>query len=108
MEKPILNKNISLKDFQDFYWLKKELVAFCKSNGFPTTGGKIELSNSIIYFLQHGEIPQIKNQLKKSISKFDWNIEILYLDTLITDNCRNTENVRVFSKKKLGKTFHLM
>ncbi|MEO6134306.1 MAG: DUF6434 domain-containing protein [Ginsengibacter sp.] len=103
--KPILNKNISLKDFQEFYWLKKELAYFCKSNSINATGGKIELSERIIYFLQHGEVPALAINTSKKNSKFDWNKEKLTLDTIITDNYKNTQNVRTFFIMELGSDF---
>jgi len=31
-KRPKLNKNINIKDFQDFYWLKKELATFLQGN----------------------------------------------------------------------------
>lgn len=45
MERPILNKELDSKTFWDFYFLKEELVKFCKDNGLPTSGGKIEISH---------------------------------------------------------------
>lgn len=32
-KRPKLNKKINAKDFQDFYWMKEELVAFCREVG---------------------------------------------------------------------------
>ncbi len=46
--RPNLNKEISVKDFKDFYWLKEELLAFSRTEGLKTTGGKIEISERII------------------------------------------------------------
>ncbi len=31
--RPNLTKEISIKDFKDFYWLKEELQNFCRENG---------------------------------------------------------------------------
>lgn len=45
--RPDLNKEISIADFQDFYWLKEELVKFCRVEGLKTTGGKIEISQEL-------------------------------------------------------------
>ena len=45
--RPILNKTISIKDLKEFYWLKEELVKFCRIEGLKTTGGKIEITKRI-------------------------------------------------------------
>lgn len=51
-----LNKNLDSKTFRDFYYLKKELVNFCRSNNLPTSGGKVEITNRIAYFLENGKV----------------------------------------------------
>ena len=104
-KRPELNDKISVTDFKDFYWLKSELVNFCKFNGISSTGGKQELADRIIACLQTGKVISVipKQQTK---SKFDWNSAELTLDTEITDNYRNSENVRAFMKQETGSHFH--
>jgi hypothetical protein len=104
-ERPSLNNSISVADFQDFYWLKEELVAFCRSNGINTTGGKQELANRIVVYLQTGKIVKTVPK-EKTKSKFDWNNAEIDLDTAITDNYKNSENVRAFMKREIGSYFH--
>jgi len=105
-KRPSLNKNISLKDFKDFYWLKEELLKFCKEEGLKKNGGKIELSERIEHFIKTGNRQLIKaNSKHKSKSTFDWNNEKLSIETEITDNYKNTENVRKFFQQQLGKPF---
>jgi len=107
MSRPKLNKEISPVDFSDFYWLKEELVAFCKAQGIHSSGGKIEITKRIRLFLETGEIANNPDCPKaKSMSKFDWNHEILTLETIITDNYKNSENVRKFLSDRIGKHFH--
>ena len=43
---------------------------------------------------------------KLPVSKFDWNKEILTTETIITDNYKNTENVRVFFAAQIGDHFY--
>lgn len=105
MERPPLNNNISLIDFIEFYWLKEELVEFCKKNDIKTFGGKIELSKRIQHYLLTGENPAISKSTNKPKSNFDWNKEKLDDSTLITDNYKNTENVRAFFTEKIGINF---
>ena len=42
MTRPKLDENISIENFQNYYWLKKELVDFCRNLGINTSGGKID------------------------------------------------------------------
>ena len=105
-KKPKLNNKISLQDFKDFYWLKAELVAFCKKNNINRSGGKIEIINRIIYFIETGKnLEKTKINIQKSKSNFNWNAEKLSCETVITDNYKNTENVRQFFTAEIGKYF---
>ncbi|MGB0863719.1 MAG: hypothetical protein ACPGXZ_12430 [Saprospiraceae bacterium] len=86
-KRPNLDKNISIKDFQEFYWLKEELVIFCRKEGLRTGGSKIEITERISYFLKTREKkPPILKTKIKTTSKFDWNNAKLSLETVITDN----------------------
>lgn len=105
-KRPKLDKNVSSRDFKDFYWLKKELVSFCKENNLKSSGGKIEIANRIIHFLETGKrTKNVKDKIDKPISNFDWNCARLNLETKITDNYKNTENVRAFFTSEIGKHF---
>ena len=104
--RPELNKNISIEDFREFYWLKAELVQFCKKEGLSKQGGKIQIANRIEDYLKTGKKDRnLAKKGRKPISRFNWKIEELSLKTLITDNYKNTENVRSFFQKQVGKKF---
>jgi len=106
MSRPKLDKEISINDFKDYYWLKEELVGFCRAIGINRSGGKIAIYNRIITFLENGEIIFKPDTLKaNTCSTFDWNIERLGVETLITDNYKNTQNVRAFFQNKIGNHF---
>lgn len=105
MERPVLDKDILLTDFNEFYWLKEELVAFCKIVGISTSGSKIELTSKIQEYLTTGTIPSNIKNAKPATSKFDWNSEPLDKSTIITDNYKNTENVRAFFTNQIGANF---
>ncbi len=105
IDRPILNKEISLEDFNDFYWLKKDLVHFCRTVGISSTGGKIEIADRIRTYLLTGKIvKQVKNRHTVK-SKFDWTDEILTKNTLITDSYKNCKNVRNFFIQEIGAHF---
>jgi hypothetical protein len=105
--RPNLDENISLQDFKDFYWLKEELVQFCKAMGIDSSRGKLDIAKRIITFLETGKIV-VKDEIKKqkTSSKFNWSKENISLKTVITDNYKNTENVRTFMTEHIGQHFH--
>ena len=65
-DRPVLDRNLDCKTFREFYYLKEELVDFCRKNKLPTTGGKIEITDRIACFLDTGEIPIVKTQKKST------------------------------------------
>ena len=66
-ERPVLDKNLESKTFRDFYYLKEELVTFCRENGILVSGGKIEITERIAYFLIRAEYCLFKWQEKKQL-----------------------------------------
>lgn len=102
--RPELNTKISLQDFRDFYWYKEELIDFCRSENLDKRGGKIGIANRIEKFLETGEREPYQKKILKT-SRFDWNTEKLTAETKITDNYKNTENVREFFKSQIGDKF---
>lgn len=104
--RPKLTKDISADDFKLNYWLKEELINFSRELGLSTSGGKIEISDRIQEYLETGrKLPGNKKIACKAISSFDWNNEKLTLQTLITDNYKNSENVRKFFIMHIGDNF---
>lgn len=92
--RPNLTKDISINDFKNFYWLKKELQSFCKENNISTYGSKLEIAERIEIFLSTGVI---KEPIKRKSTKKNKN-EILTLDTVITENHYCSQSVRFFFK----------
>ncbi|MGN5650430.1 DUF6434 domain-containing protein [Bacillus sp. Brlt_9] len=101
--RPILTKEISIEDFKDYYWLKEELQSFCRDNGISASGSKIEISDRIETFLRTGEIKKPQRNSKAN-KKPRTNCE-LSLDTVISENHRCSQEVRVFFKTVIPK-FH--
>ena len=106
MSRPRLDENISPAEFREYYWLKEELVAFCREVGIDCSGAKSDISDRIEAFLRTGVKPQ-KAVAKKleTLSSFDWNNEVLSPATVITDNYKNTQNVRKFFTQHIGTHF---
>ena len=106
IERPILNNKISLIDFKEFYWLIEDLLQFCRAEGLNTTGAKIDISKRIEHYLKSGQKEsREKDKSFKAKSTFDWRNSQLSIETVLTDNYKNTENVRAFFQQEIGKHF---
>lgn len=104
-QRPTLSKEIAIKDLRDFYWYKQELVDFCRTEGLDKRGGKIELAQRIEKYISTGKRDEYISKSPSSSSKFDWNNGELTNETIITDNYKNSENVREFFKEQIGNRF---
>lgn len=98
--RPELSKNLNGQTFRNYYYLKEELIAFCRENNLPISGGKIELTNRIAHFLDTGEV--LKSAEKRKPTK---QAEVITEDTLIEPNIICSEKHRAFFKEKIGKSF---
>ncbi len=100
MVRPELSIETDSEVFRQFYYLKEELVGFCKANGLQTTGSKAELTERITVFLNTGE------RLKKQNSRSKTAIPLeITPDTLIEQNFVCSERHREFFKSQIGSTF---
>ena len=99
-ERPNLSIKLDSKTFKEYYYLKEELIDFCKKYNLQTTGGKIELTERIAKFLDTGErIVENHNTRRTKI------VDEITLDTIIEDNFICSEKHRAFYKEQIGKTF---
>ena len=99
-ERPELSRDISVEVFRNYYYLKEELVKFCRKYNLQTTGSKQELTDRIDYFLETGK--------KKSASSKRIQAESIgeiTENTLIEANIVCSEKHRAFFKERIGKTF---
>ena len=99
-ERPNLDNNINSKEFREYYYLKEELIEFCRKNSLQTTVGKIELTERIAHFLETGE-KTYKSHMPKRSAKHN---EIT-LDTIIEENFVCSEKHRAFYKEQIGNKF---
>ena len=99
-ERPLLNKKLNGDTFRKWYWLKEELVSFCRENGLPTNGSKTELTDRIAYFLDTGKVLS-SNTSKRAAAK----VTLLTLDSLIEPNIVCSEIHRAFFKEHIGESF---
>ena len=118
--RPPLTKSISLEDFQNYYWLKAELQTFCRENGLPASGSKIEITDCISHYLTTGKV--LKTALGKKCVKLPSLIKtFLFKRLLLTitavakmfvlfqrkigTNFRFTVALQKFFKENVGKTY---
>jgi len=92
------------QNYLNRYRLKQELQAFARSHGIAASGGKADIAARIRLYLKTGKVTSSVKTIAKT-SPFDWNSETLHTHTRITDNYRNTRNVRNFFIKQLGPGF---
>lgn len=102
-ERPVLDKKLDSKTFRDFYYLKEELVDFCRKNNLPVSGGKLELTDRIAYFLDTGEILS-SSVVKKKVTVIS-NIANINEDTKIETDFVCSEQHRAFFKNHIGSSF---
>ena len=99
-ERPELTSRLSSKEFLEFYYLKEELVRFCRKNGLPASGGKQELTERIAFFLDTGKIkaPGTARTRKQNITE-------ITKDSIIESGFVCSELHRAFFKKEIGDSF---
>lgn len=100
-ERPNLDKSLDSAVFRSYYYLKEELVAFCRQNGLPVSGGKLELTERIAHFLDTGRAlaPSAKSRPGKA------RVGVITEDMAIEPDFVCSEKHRAFFKEKLGKSF---
>ena len=103
IDRPKLDKNLDGKTFREFYYLKEELVDFCRRYGLPTSGGKLEITERIAHFLDTGEVLTAKRVQKKSHIISD-----ITTDTKIEPDFVCSEKHRAFLRNISATDFLLM
>jgi hypothetical protein len=97
-------------EFSATYFHKQKLVAMCREYGLPTQGAKLELSARILAYLKGESFSDSKNRSKHGLqinNSFNWHNALLTRETLITDNYKNTRNVRTFFSQEIGPHFKM-
>lgn len=98
--RPVLDRNLDSKTFRDFYYLKEELVNFCRENNIPVSGGKIEIADRIAYFLDTGKILSAHTARKRTTV-----ISTISEDTKIETNFVCSQKHRAFFREHIGSRF---
>lgn len=99
-QRPNLNKELDAATFRSFYYLKQELVDFCRENGLPASGSKTELTDRIAFFLDTGKVLAASVRRRSPV-----NVGTITEDTKIEQNIVCSEKHRAFFREKIGKGF---
>lgn len=99
-ERPDLDLKLSAEIFRQYYYLKEELVDFCRKNNLQATGSKSELSERIAVFLESGKRTRAENKTRKTQSAGE-----IKPNNIIEENFVCSEKHRAFFKEQVGKSF---
>lgn len=92
-------------ELRRWYWLKSELVAESKRLGIKSTGAKFTILERLCHYYESGDPLWPGEKTTTSRSKFDWHSSKLTAETVITDNYKNTQNVRRFFQNNVDPKF---
>ena len=99
MERPALSKGMKPEDFRNNYYLKAELMDFCRREGISSQGGKPELNERVAHYLETGEELPPKGQRRSKPP------ETFHLCLPIEKNIYCSEKHRAFFKSQIGEGF---
>jgi Domain of unknown function (DUF6434)/SAP domain-containing new25 len=94
-------------ELKKWYWLKAELVGFCKIMKVNYSGSKFEILDRLANTLDN--IPEKTNSKltkKRKQPSENWAKISLTIHTKITENYTNGRNSRTFFKTHCGSKFH--
>ncbi|ERJ00814.1 MULTISPECIES: DUF6434 domain-containing protein [Eubacteriales] len=99
-ERPALASRPDSATFQRYYYCKEELMAFCRANGLPASGGKAALTERVAHFLDTGEIPPPPPAPRRAAATAPPRE-----DAVIGPNAACTQARRAFFQGQLGPSF---
>lgn len=99
-ERPRLDRSLDGETFRSYYYLKEELTAFCRENGLPVSGGKIEITERIACFLDTGDVLPVSAKTK---SRPD--VGAISEDKKIEPDFVCSEKHRAFFREAIGSGF---
>ena len=105
--RPELNRHLDSDTFLKWYWLKEELVRFCKENGIPSTGGKQEVAERVARFLETGETSgrDLQGGKAKRAGSLRRGTVSITSDSVIEPAAVCSQALRAFFKEQLGESF---
>ncbi len=105
--RPSLTRAIAPHNFASFYWLKEELITFCRANKLRTTGAKIELTQRIENFLLSGDTQAQEKKPPRVLRQTAQEVQApLSADTRIPEDYTSSQEHRAFFVSVIGPRFH--
>ena len=104
-QRPEISQIDSGEELRRWYWLKAELVAEARRLGVKRSGGKFTILERLCHFHDTGSKRWPGDVPVSPQSAFDWSTSQLTTTTIVTDNYRNTQNVRRFFRGHVGPGF---
>jgi hypothetical protein len=102
IERPALTKELKYDIFLQYYYLKEELITFCRENKLSINGGKQDITKRVEHFLKTKEALPPLTISKKNVSNNSCQIK---LDSVIEENFVCSEKHRAFFKAEIGNNF---
>lgn len=96
--KTLIKKNITLKEFESFYFTGDEQKQLCKLLSIPHIGSKLEVKERIIEYLKTGNVIQPKPKVKHKPYKED---EVITRSTIIQPGHKCSQKVRAFFEAEI-------
>ena len=100
--RPALTPSLSPGAFREAYWLKKELVTFCRQHGLATSGPKREVAARIAAFLTDGTRLTPAPSARRTGAMPD----TFSRETVIGAGWRCSQALRAFFEREAGPGFH--
>jgi hypothetical protein len=101
-QRPALTAALTEAEFRSWYWLKEELVAFCRAERLPYSGNKSDIENMIIARLS-GAPYRPNCTAKRQTVKMPTSFK---LDDKIGDGWTCNPALGAFFREHAGKGFH--
>lgn len=98
-QRPKFSSNMTVEEFNDFYWYKAELIDICRSVSLPTSGTKAELNEYIIKYLTGVPATQIHRTYQTRNTKKLLSEEINPTTPLLSSGFRLNNEARKFFEK---------
>lgn len=104
---------MSAGEFRNYYFLKDELVRFCRENGLATGGSKVELTGRVARFLGGSAIVEGDGDSVDSLSvekarrRVANSGEVLSEESVIEEGLFALSDIERFSERRLGRGFGL-
>lgn len=99
-ERPILDRSLDAATFRSYYYLKEELVGFCRAQGLQTAGGKLELTERIAHYLRTGERITTKKRAVRAVP-----VGTITKSSVVEAPFVCSELHRAFFKQEIGPGF---